>query len=1038
MFAQSPFRIVLLFVVWAGVGFALLPLVAVELNPRPALPVLTVSYTLPQSSPEVVEAQASAPLENVFSQLRELKKITSVSRYDGGSITLYFDKHTDLNFRRFEVASLIRRTYPTLPKSLTYPQIKQGTERKRQALPLLSYSINAPYTPTQIKQTIENQLQKQLLLIEGISQVEVRGATDRQVAIAYNAEKLAQYQLSPQDIEQTIRQYNTQTHLGGHLTPAGERLYFKTDQTIKNLQDLRSLALRTLESETGSRQVIRLQEVAEVYWEEQRIMQHFRINGQNAITLNLYAHEGANQLNLVATVQHKLQTLQQALPAGFQLLLEHNDTEHIQTELQKIYYRSGLSMLILLGLLWVLYRRVRYLWVLMSSLFVTLGLTCFCIYGLGLTLHLYSLAGLTLSFGLVMDNAIMMLAHLRQYRNTKILRALLGATLCTVVALSLVFGLPEEERLNLTDFAVVVILNLVMSLVVAVWFTPAVYALFEPRLPALAQEVGYKEGFFFRIYRKGITSLRRFRILFYGFLLLMFGLPVFALPTKIEGWTWYNDTLGNEWYTENIRPTIDKWLGGALRLFVQEVYEKAGYREAEKTQLFAQVRMPQGTTLDHINNLVKEVENLVGESEGLEKYVAYVHSEQSASITITFSKKGEQQGVPYQLKQILVSQSIDKAGAEWNIYGVGEGFSSGGGDKIPSFRVEMRGYNYIALEKQAQILAQKLMKHKRIQTVNTNERLDFSERASQEWILRPYNRVKETASLSNASVVNATQLYTEVSYPQMQLLMDNTLTPVLLQNEQAHTYNLQSLWLNGIQTQQNGLVRLADFGRIDTVKTTNTLHRENRQYIRVVGFEYFGSAKFGEEYLDKMLAEMQETMPVGYTTKKLSYRFGDWDKLQRQYGLVAILAVAIFLIGGILFESLRQPFWIILNIPIAFVGLFLTFAWFGFYFDQGGYAAFFLLGGLVVNASIYIVNDYNNLPTHEKQEGVLYAVRHKAVPILLTLFSNVLGLLPFLSEGDSEVFWFSLAVGTIGGLVFSVLAIFVVLPVVMLSAKTKV
>ncbi|TAE19809.1 MAG: efflux RND transporter permease subunit [Bacteroidetes bacterium] len=277
----------------------------------------------------------------------------SVSRYDGGSITLYFDKHTDLNFRRFEVASLIRRTYPTLPKSLTYPQIKQGTERKRQALPLLSYSINAPYTPTQIKQTIENQLQKQLLLIEGISQVEVRGATDRQVAIAYNAEKLAQYQLSPQDIEQTIRQYNTQTHLGGHLTPAGERLYFKTDQTIKNLQDLRSLALRTLESETGSRQVIRLQEVAEVYWEEQRIMQHFRINGQNAITLNLYAHEGANQLDLVAMVQHKLEALQQALPAGFQLLLEHNDTEHIQTELQKIYYRSGLSMLILLGHLWL-------------------------------------------------------------------------------------------------------------------------------------------------------------------------------------------------------------------------------------------------------------------------------------------------------------------------------------------------------------------------------------------------------------------------------------------------------------------------------------------------------------------------------------------------------------------------------------------------------------------------------------------------------------------------------------------------------------
>jgi multidrug efflux pump subunit AcrB len=692
--------------------------------------------------------------------------------------------------------------------------------------------------------------------------------------------------------------------------------------------------------------------------------------------------------------------------------------------------------LILLGLLFVIYRQASYVLVLLSSLIVTLGLTCLCVYVLGITLHLYSLAGLTLSFGLVLDNAIMMLAHLRKYQNTKVVRALLGATLCTVVAISLIFGLPEEERMNLTDFAVVVILNLLMSFITAVWFTPAVFSTLSqsPLTPEGGTNIAEKLPFrgLGGFYTRFILFLRRFRWALYVWLVLAFGLPVFALPTKIEGWEWYNNTLGNEWYVENVRPTMDKWLGGALRLFVQEVYEKGGYREAQKTQLFVQIYMPQGTTLDHINRIAQETETIIAESEGLAKYVTNVYSEQVAFISVTFSAKGEASSIPNQLKQTLVAQSIDKAGADWNVYGVGEGFSSGGGDKIPSFKVEMRGYNYLELERQASMLAKKLMTHKRIQTVNTNERVDYSEKASKEWVLSAYPHTKQTAYLNNALIVNSLQNYTEVTHPQMQLFLENQIFPVLVQSRQATDFNLQSLWLNNITTPQ-ATFRVADFGRIDTVKTTNALHRENRQYIRMVGFEYFGSSKFGEEFLEKTLAEMRPNMPVGYEAKKISYQFGQWDKVQRQYGLVVLLCVAIFILCSILFESVVKPFWIILNVPIALIGLFLTFAWGGFYFDQGGYAAFFLLGGLVVNASIYIVNDYNTLPAQDALE----AVRHKALPIVLTMFSNIMGLVPFLSEGDSEVFWFSLAVGTIGGLVFSLLAIFVVLPVLMIKAPKK-
>ena len=106
---MSPFRIIISFIVLAIIGFALVPQLSVDLNPREREPVLTISYGIPRSSPDLVEKLATAPLEGAFSQLAELKKIQSVSNYDRGSITLRFDKKTDLDYKKFEVSAFIRQ-----------------------------------------------------------------------------------------------------------------------------------------------------------------------------------------------------------------------------------------------------------------------------------------------------------------------------------------------------------------------------------------------------------------------------------------------------------------------------------------------------------------------------------------------------------------------------------------------------------------------------------------------------------------------------------------------------------------------------------------------------------------------------------------------------------------------------------------------------------------------------------------------------------------------------------------------------------------
>ncbi len=121
-----------------------------------------------------------------------------------------------------------------------------------------------------------------------------------------------------------------------------------------------------------------------------------------------------------------------------------------------------------------------------------------------------------------------------------------------------------------------------------------------------------------------------------------------------------------------------------------------------------------------------------------------------------------------------------------------------------------------------------------------------------------------------------------------------------------------------------------------------------------------------------------------------------------------------------------MPLVIIGLIPVSFIGVFLVFSFTGWSFDQGGYASLIMLSGLVVNAGIYILHEYRGMGRGLKQ--YIRAFNHKIIPISLTVVSTVLGLIPFLMDGTSEVFWFAFAVGTMSGLLFSLLALVLVMP----------
>ena len=1017
---MSSFKTILIFIIAAALGMLFISRLSVDLLPDTKLPVLTVSYYLADAPPEIIEQQATGPLENALSQVSQIKKIISVSAYEQGTIEITFDREADIAFKRFEVSSIIRQVYSKLNDEISYPIIEQRVREDERKNPLLVYRINARLAPFQIRKTAEDILSPAIAQHDGVNQVTIRGAEEIQLTISYDQDRLKQFSITSSSIIQQLQNEFKTFYPGALLTSGKQRFTIRGGQSPENLEAIENIMIRA-----GSGNYFPLKKLAKVFWEESRPRQYFRINGVNSITLAIFADEGVNRFRLTNELKSRIKKLEPTLPQGFSLLEDHDDTEFLKKEIDKSLFRAALSFGILLFFLLVSYRNVRHLIILFSGILISLGLTALAAYLLGIQIHLYTIAGITISLGIIIDNSIVVLDHLQTKRDKKIVRAVMGASLTTIMALMLVLFLPEEERQSLTEFCIIVSVAIACSVATAVFYTPAMNASFARTLAVKKFSMKRLRGkvWWFTQYNRSILFITHYRKTFVVICILAFGIPVFLLPAKWEGQEWYNKTIGSSMYQEIIRPYTDKFLGGTLRLFVSNVYERSGYRETQRTELYVEAKLPQGNTLDDMNRVLLGMENYLSTVDGINKYITQIYSGQYASIAISFGKDTETSVLPYLLKSNLIARSLDWGGVQWNIYGVGQGFSNSSGDNLPSFNVEMRGYNYDQLEQYAEHMAKKLLTHKRIQKVNINERLNWSEKNTEQLVLNFGLNSPESA---NAMIFQLSEKAERTS-PSTFLSLMGQQYPVYLQpaDKTPSTYSLMETSLVMSDSQR---VKLSSLASIRKEIAPNDIHKQDRQYIRMVGFEYFGSYQFGNEFLDTVLAEMKTETQPGYTVKKISWRW-NWEKAKWQYGLILILAIGVYFIAAVLFENLKQPFLIVLTIPLSFIGLFLSFSWSDFYFDQGGYAAFIMLGGLVVNASIYVINDLKNTSHKNYNRAVQKAVAGKIRPIVLTIASTCLGLLPFIIGGQNEVFWFALAAGTTGGLLFSILVVFVFLPV---------
>ena len=1046
-FRQSAFTTIVVFIVLVILGLALFPRISIHLKNTTVPPILSVSYNYPGRPPRIVEQEVTSRLEGMFNTIRGVTNISSTSNVGSGYITLTFDKREDMEAIRFEVATLIREIYPKLPEDVSHPEIAYRRIDSDDQEMILSYRLNSPAPPPVIQEFAINKLKPALSDIVGLSEISISGAQPMEWELTYDQNQLSILNISFTDIRAAISSAFSEQVIGIGNEKEG------TDKPLA----VKSIVLRTaLEEQLNNfdipiknvnGRVVRLFDLCKIRRIEKMPSSYFRINGENFINMRFFSDKGANTIVVADEIKERIEELRPILPPGYDIKLQVDSTKQLKDDLNRIAYRALFSVIILLIFVFIISRKFRYLLIIVFSLFANLSIALIFYYLLNVDIHLFSLAGITVSLGIIIDNTIVMIDHIRFKKNKKVFIAVFAATLTTIGALSVIFFLDETTRLDLVDFSLVVMINLAVSLFIALFFIPAL--LEKIPLKQMSRKRYYlrrrKIIKFSRIYGKYLNFSIKWRKLYFVFAILIFGLPIFWLPAKIDKETkfaeTYNKTLGSDWYKEKLKPVLDKSLGGTLRLFSENIRSYRSYYRGgisiNRLVITARVSMHEGASLEQLNHLVMRMEKFLSEFDQINYYTTNLYKgtgRANGTLQIHFKPEFEAGPFPYYLNNQMHMKGISLGGPDWTITGIPQqSFYNSIREGTGNHKITLYGYNYEKLMTYAEDLAERISRHDRVGEIN----IMGENRGTRDYSVEYHLNVdKQYLANKNLTVQHITNSLANlaVSYNSSPLIeKDGKKEYGRFKSIQSGNFDKWQMYHVPVKI-GNTLLKLDEKGELNKETQPKLIVKENQQYVVIVEYDFTGNYKYANKYEKEKIEETKSLLPLGFFVKESTYNY--WRLQKKQYYLIFLVIGIIFFICSILLESLKQPLVVVLMIPLSFIGVFLTFYFFKLGFDRGGFASFLLLSGITVNSALFILNDYNNIrkkPGYNRTKLITYlkAYNGKIIPVFLTIISTILGLLPFLLGEQKEVFWFSLASGTIGGLLFSIVAIVIFLPVFM-------
>lgn len=478
---QRPIATTVLFtaVVLAG-GFAALNL-PLEILPSVDFPRLYIQTAWPGASPPAVEADLTSMIEGELSTVNGISKIRSESTQGFSSIEVELLPEADVDYLRFAIQEKLSFVIEKLPLQAHPPRIIKYVPEEIKTSRFMSYHITGPYSDARLRQLALKRIRPLLNSIPGVAGVEVIGGRERQIQIVFDDERLRAFQIFPTDIQTALQEANLTRSLGSLMAPHQKQL-ITLRQEVRSLHDIETIPVKK-----ANNRLILLRDIARVADTLSPAYSLQRINGQPTILIQIEKEPQTNILTVANQVYGVVSSLQTKLPEGIRLIREDDQSIAIRENLRQLFYRALFSFLVIFLVLTLFMRYLRLAVLIQASIIVSVFFTLLLMFIFHYSLNIITLAGLALGFGILVDNAIVVLENIYRYQTQspgrltvettvmatgEVAMPLIASTLTTLAALLPFLYFLAELQLYYTPFAIIVSLALTASLLVAFFLIP--------------------------------------------------------------------------------------------------------------------------------------------------------------------------------------------------------------------------------------------------------------------------------------------------------------------------------------------------------------------------------------------------------------------------------------------------------------------------------------------------------------------------------------------------------------------------------------
>ncbi|MDP9193568.1 MAG: efflux RND transporter permease subunit [Acidobacteriota bacterium] len=365
-------------------------------------PTISVSVSWEGAAPEVVEHDVVEPIEEAVMQVEGVRNVTSSSRQGGGSVTVELDLSRNVDLALQDVQTRVAQVQRRLPRDIEPPVVSKTNPEDQ---PIMWVGLSGPYAPQMLSDVARYRVKERLQTVPGVGEIQV-GSVDRNVRIWIDSDKLDERQVTVSEVLAAIGNQHVELP-AGRLETSGREVNVRVLGEAFNLEEFRTIVVRDIPGAP-----VYLSDVAIVEDGFEDIRRISRVNGEPAQGMGIRKQRGSNAVAVARGVKEAIAEIQKTLPEGMQLGINFDSTQFIEESVHEIQFELLLSVILTAFICWL------FLGTFSATLNVVLAIpmsllgTVACIYFFGFTLNTFTLLGLALAVGIVVDDAIMVLENI--------------------------------------------------------------------------------------------------------------------------------------------------------------------------------------------------------------------------------------------------------------------------------------------------------------------------------------------------------------------------------------------------------------------------------------------------------------------------------------------------------------------------------------------------------------------------------------------------------------------------------------------------